>query len=49
MIGPSGSKPAEDIAIAAFYEMALGNPAEGLLKGLPAAESEAVRALFKKP
>lgn len=43
------SKPAEDVALAAFYEMALGNPAEALLRGLPAADAEAVRALFKQP
>jgi hypothetical protein len=43
------AKPAEDVALAAFYEMALGNPAESLLRGLPVAEAEAVRALFKKP
>ena len=43
------AKPAEDVALAAFYEMALGNPAESLLRTLPPAEAEAVRALFKKP
>ncbi|HEX7901892.1 MAG TPA: hypothetical protein VF950_29305 [Planctomycetota bacterium] len=43
------AKPAEDVALAAFYEMAVGNPAESLLRGLPAAESDALRALFKKP
>lgn len=43
------SKPAEDLALAAFYELAVGNPADSLLRSLPPAEAESIRALFKKP
>lgn len=42
-------KPAEDVVLAAFYELAAGGAAEPWLRALPAAEAEAVRAQFKKP
>ena len=42
------SKPAEDVALAAFYEMAVGGAAEPLLRGLPPADAETIRAMFKK-
>ncbi len=43
------AKPAEDVALAAFYQLAGGDAraGESLLRGLPAAEADAVRAAFK--
>jgi hypothetical protein len=43
------TRPAEDLALAAFYQLACGDAksAEPLLRGLPAADAEAIRALAR--
>jgi hypothetical protein len=43
------TKPTEDLCLAAFFQLACGDEraAEALLRGLPAAEAEKVRAAFK--